>query len=56
VIIYAGGLDIGLTAEVAAEAAALFPRAEVVVQPGAGHFPWLEDPGWFSAAMAKFLS
>jgi pimeloyl-ACP methyl ester carboxylesterase len=25
----------------AAEFADLFPNAELVVQPGAGHFPWL---------------
>jgi pimeloyl-ACP methyl ester carboxylesterase len=25
------------------------------VQPGGGHFPWLDDPGWFARALARFL-
>ncbi|MDF2708821.1 MAG: alpha/beta hydrolase, partial [Nonomuraea muscovyensis] len=40
---------------VMAEFAALFPNAELVVQPGAGHFPWLDDPAAFTAALAAFL-
>jgi pimeloyl-ACP methyl ester carboxylesterase len=24
------------------------------VQPGAGHFPWLADPAWFTRALAAF--
>jgi pimeloyl-ACP methyl ester carboxylesterase len=39
-----------------AEFAALFGHASLVVQPGAGHFPWLDDPGWFVAAVTGFLS
>jgi len=34
---------------------ALFPRAELVVQPGAGHFPWLDDPDRFVRAVMAFL-
>ncbi|WP_391858972.1 hypothetical protein [Streptomyces rhizosphaerihabitans] len=37
------------------EFAALFPHAELVVQPGAGHFPWLDDADAFVAATAAFL-
>ena len=40
---------------IAAEFAGLFPRAKLVVQPGAGHYPWLDDGGWFTAAVAGFL-
>jgi pimeloyl-ACP methyl ester carboxylesterase len=56
VLVYAGELDFGPTPALAAEAARLFPRAEVAVQPGAGHFPWLDDPAWFTGALAAFLS
>ena len=27
----------------------------VVVQPEAGHYPWIDDPAAFSAALAGFL-
>jgi pimeloyl-ACP methyl ester carboxylesterase len=40
---------------VAVDAARLFPHAEVVVQPGAGHSPWLDDPAWFTSAVNTFL-
>lgn len=56
VLILAGELDLSATPERAAEAAALFPAAEVAVQPAAAHFPWVDDPAWFTAALAAFLS
>ena len=28
---------------------------ELTVQPGAGHYPWLDDPTWFTAALLAFL-
>lgn len=56
VLVLAGELDLSPTPEQAAEAAALFPAAEVVVQPAAAHFPWVDDPAWFSAALADFLA
>ncbi|ALC25258.1 alpha/beta hydrolase [Streptomyces pristinaespiralis] len=37
------------------ELAALFPAARTVVQPGAGHYPWLDDPGAFTRTVAAFL-
>jgi proline iminopeptidase len=55
-LVHAGELDIGPWPELAAEAAALFPNGKLVVQPGAGHFPWLDDPAWFAAAVTDFLS
>jgi proline iminopeptidase len=56
VLILAGEVDLGPTPERAAEAAALFPAAEVAVQPAASHFPWLDDPAWFTAALGAFLA
>lgn len=40
----------------APEFAGLFGAAEVVIQPGAGHFPWLDDPEAFVRAVASFLA
>lgn len=56
VLVYAGEADLGPAPELAAEAASLFPRGRVTVQPGAGHFPWIDDPGWFTRAMLSLLS
>lgn len=39
----------------AAEYAGLFEQAELAVQPGAGLFPWLDDPAWFTRTLAAFL-
>ncbi len=36
--------------------AASFPRAETAVLPGAGHFPWVDEPEAFRAVVAQFLS
>ncbi|GAA1236091.1 alpha/beta hydrolase [Kitasatospora nipponensis] len=55
VLVLAGELDGGPLPRVAAEIAALIPHNELIVQPGAGHFPWLDDPSWFSATVAAFL-
>jgi pimeloyl-ACP methyl ester carboxylesterase len=37
------------------EAAPRFNEATVVVQRGAAHFPWIDDPAAFSAAIRPFL-
>lgn len=55
VLLVAGEVDLGAPPAVVAEVAALFPNAELVVQPGAGHFPWLDDPEKFAATVARFL-
>ncbi|MEU6017676.1 alpha/beta hydrolase [Streptomyces sp. NPDC047515] len=55
VLLLAGEVDLGAPPRVMAEFAGLFPDAEFVVQPGAGHFPWLDDPDWFVATAAAFL-
>lgn len=55
VLVYAGELDASPAPETAAAAAALFPDATMTVQPGAAHFPWLDDPAFFTAAITSFL-
>ncbi|WP_074311541.1 alpha/beta fold hydrolase [Micromonospora cremea] len=55
VLLLACEYDVGLPPKRAAEYAGLFPRAELAVQPGAGHYPWLDDPEWFVETMAGFL-
>lgn len=56
VLLLAGATDLNTIPSAAAEYAELFPGAELVVQPGAGHFPWLDDAGRFVATTAGFLS
>ena len=56
VLVIGGGLDLQRPPAVTAEYAALFPTARLVVQPGAGHFPWLDDPGQFVSAVTGFLT
>jgi proline iminopeptidase len=55
VLVLAGGLDLQRPPRVAAEFAALFPAAQLVVQPGAGHYPWLDDADRFVSAVTAFL-
>ncbi|MET9103091.1 MULTISPECIES: alpha/beta fold hydrolase [Streptomyces] len=55
VLVLAGALDGGPTPALARRLAAAFPHAECAVQPGAGHYPWLDDPEWFTARIAAFL-
>lgn len=58
ILILAGSRDPGPTPERAKELAALFPKARVrfEVQPGAGHFPWVDDPAAFGALVAEWLA
>lgn len=55
VLVYAGELDGGPTPDLARRAAEVFPDAECVVQPGAGHYPWLDAPEWFVSRVVGFL-
>ncbi|MEW2295576.1 alpha/beta hydrolase [Streptomyces sp. NPDC006743] len=55
VLVLAGELDGGPRPELARRAAAAFARAEFAVQPGAGHYPWLDDPQWFVRRLTDFL-
>ncbi|MGV9289484.1 alpha/beta fold hydrolase [Streptomyces sp. NPDC003719] len=55
VLVLAGELDGGPRPELARRCAAVFPHAETAVQPGAAHYPWLDDPRWFVRRVAAFL-
>jgi proline iminopeptidase len=56
VLVIGGSLDLQRPPAVTAEYAALFANSRLVVQPGAGHFPWLDDAGQFVAAVTEFLN
>lgn len=56
VLLLAGEVDPGSPPVVVTEFAGLFPNAELVVQPGAGHFPWRDDAQGFVAATTAFLA
>jgi pimeloyl-ACP methyl ester carboxylesterase len=56
VLLYAGDLDPMVTPAMVREAAPLFGGATVAVQPGAAHFPWVDDPAAFAAGVGPFLS
>lgn len=55
VLLLAGEADLGAPPRVMAQYAGLFANAEFVVQPGAGHFPWLDDADQFVGTTAAFL-
>lgn len=55
VLVVAGQTDLNSVPEAVAGFAGLFPDAEFVVQPGAGHYPWLDDADRFVATTATFL-
>ncbi len=56
VLVLAGALDSGNPVPVMAEVAGVFPRADLAVQPGAGHFPWVDDPERFVGLVEAFVS
>ncbi|MEV0220234.1 alpha/beta hydrolase [Streptomyces sp. NPDC050704] len=55
VLLLAGEFDLNSPPRSAAEFASLFPDATLVVQPGAGHYPWLDDTDRFVTTVAGFL-
>lgn len=55
VLLVTGEYDVGLPPKCAAEYAGLFRRAELAVQPGGGHSPWLDNPEWFVQTLTEFL-
>jgi proline iminopeptidase len=55
VLLLAGQFDLNSPPRTAAEFAGLFADATLVVQPGAGHYPWLDDADRFVATTAAFL-
>ncbi|MET9827788.1 alpha/beta hydrolase [Streptomyces sp. NPDC006385] len=56
VLVLAGELDGGPNPELARRTADVFPNAELAVQPGAGHHPWLDDAEWFVRRVVAFLT
>jgi proline iminopeptidase len=44
-----------VTPTVVRAAAPVFNDTTVVVQPGAAHFPWVDGPAAFAAAIGSFL-
>jgi pimeloyl-ACP methyl ester carboxylesterase len=55
VLFVAGEYDVALPSKCAAEYAELFRLAELAVQPGGGHYPWLDDPESFVQTVVRFL-
>ncbi|SEN05964.1 alpha/beta fold hydrolase [Actinacidiphila rubida] len=55
VLLAAGEFDVNSPATSVTDLSGLFPRASAVVQPGASHYPWIDGPGRFVAAVAAFL-
>ncbi|PWK64187.1 pimeloyl-ACP methyl ester carboxylesterase [Streptomyces sp. CG 926] len=56
VLLLAGEFDLNSPPRSVAEFAGLLPHATLVVQPGAGHYPWLDDADRFVATTAEFLT
>lgn len=56
VLLLAGEVDLAAPPRAMAEFAELFPHADLVIQPGAGHFPWLDDAEQFVARIVTFLA
>ncbi|MGI5506108.1 alpha/beta fold hydrolase [Lentzea sp. CA-135723] len=52
-VFLAGAYDVGLPANRAREYAALIPGARFELQPGAGHFPWVDDPRNFAELLQR---
>ncbi|MFI6760892.1 alpha/beta fold hydrolase [Micromonospora sp. NPDC050417] len=55
VLLLAGEFDVNSPPPSVAEFAGLWPDASFVVQPGAGHYPWLDDADLFVATLTAFL-
>ncbi|MGA5729998.1 alpha/beta fold hydrolase [Streptomyces seoulensis] len=56
VLLLTGEFDLNSPPETVAAFADLFPDARLSIQPGAGHYPWLDDPERFTAVAADFLA
>ncbi|MBL1109000.1 alpha/beta hydrolase [Streptomyces sp. 5-8] len=55
VLVYGGEADGNVHPALVRRTAEAFPRAEVAVQPGAAHYPWLDDPERFLSGTIAFL-
>jgi len=56
VLVLGGGRDALTGVASVALVAASFGRAQTVVLPDAGHFPWVDEPAQFRAAVSDFLA
>jgi pimeloyl-ACP methyl ester carboxylesterase len=56
VLLYAGDLDPLVTPAMISQAARFFGNPTTMTQPGAGHYPWIDDPEPFTAAISSFLT
>ncbi|MFD3532120.1 alpha/beta fold hydrolase [Streptomyces sp. NPDC058664] len=56
VLVVAGEGDVNTPVPTAAAYAELFPKAELAVLAGAGHFPWHDDARWFTETVDGFLT
>lgn len=56
VLVVVGERDALTGATVAEKFASVLPAAEIAVVPDAGHFPWVDEPEAFSAAVRGFLN
>jgi proline iminopeptidase len=56
VLLVGGEYDPAPTPRLLRDFAALFAEASVVIQPGAGHLPWLDDADRFVGTVAGFLA
>lgn len=56
VLVLAGELDGSPPPALAAQLAEIFPAGVLDVQPGAAHFPWLDDAPRFAARVEHFLT
>ncbi|WP_406005820.1 alpha/beta hydrolase [Streptomyces sp. NBC_00637] len=54
VLLLAGEWDLAAPPPVMREFAELFPETDLIVQPGAGHFPWRDDAARFVATVKAF--
>nr|WSX51370.1 alpha/beta hydrolase [Streptomyces sp. NBC_00974] len=56
VLLLTGEFDLNSPPVAVAEFAKAFPNATLTVQPGAGHYPWLDDATRFVATTEAFLA
>jgi pimeloyl-ACP methyl ester carboxylesterase len=56
VLVVVGSLDAMTGVSVAERFADAIPTCEIAMIEGAGHFPWVDQPGQFSSAVEQFLA
>ena len=56
VLLLAGEFDMNSPPQSVAEFTDVFPDATLDIQPGAGHYPWLDDADQFVTSTATFLA